>query len=341
MSVNLISRFLRGVGAFGLASLASVAACSSAAAAAAIVDANGFENPPFIAGTLEGQNGWRNSVIGSNASTATIQGAIKLSGNQALQVDRAANSDERWGLPVSGYPSNRFVDIEWDMRVAEATTLELFGPFFGVEAYDDNGVFGLIGSLGVDATTGDVLYQIEDSGVLTETGQRITFNTWNNFVLRLDFASNSYTAFFNGTPVATTGFVDRGIGGNDLDELSDASISAIAASFDVGSQALTGRAYFDNFAVYDIDAADFNFDLVVDDADYGIWETSFGVDDGGDANADGRTDGLDLMIWQREYGAGIGASVAAAAISGAPVPEPHALALCGLGGLAALGRRKR
>lgn len=341
MSKTLRSLLARSLAAVGGASILWGWSAGAAQATADIVNANGFENPPFVVGALEGQNGWRNSVIGSNASTATIQTAVKLAGNQALQVDRAANSDERWGLPVSGYPTGRYVRIEWDMRVAKATDLPLFGPFFGVEAYDDNGVFGLLGSLGVDASTGDVLYQTQDTGVLTETGATVGVNQWNNFRIQLDFFSNAYTVFLNGSPLASTGFVDRGASGTDLDELSDASIAAIAASIDAQSQALAGRAYFDNFSVYDVDAGDFNADLTVNGADFALWQSSFGVSNAADANGNGRTEGLDLMRWMQQFGSTGGSAEPAAGISLAAVPEPHALALCGLAGAAALAQRRR
>ncbi|MCA9260286.1 MAG: hypothetical protein KDA61_13840, partial [Planctomycetales bacterium] len=44
-------------------------------------------------------------------------------------------------------------------------------------------------------------------------------------------------------------------------------------------------------------AADFNNDGQVDDADFALWEASFAADGGGDANGDGVTDGSDFLIW--------------------------------------------
>ena len=49
---------------------------------------------------------------------------------------------------MSGWPSQRYVCIDWDMRVQQ-TVSAAFGPFFGVEAYDDDAAsIGLLGSLG-------------------------------------------------------------------------------------------------------------------------------------------------------------------------------------------------
>jgi hypothetical protein len=219
-----------------------------------IVDGKGFEAPDYSTlfsgtGELEGQQGWIRTS-GPALSTAFVQTAIVHSGSQAVQVNRAANSDDRWAVPVTGYPSQPTVLISWDMRV-EGPEGGAFGPFFGVEAYDDSGGFGLLGSLGVDATTADVLYQSQDTGFLTETGTTVNFGAWNHFDIKLDYSVDEYTVYMNGTPLATTGFVDRSLG---LDDFTDANIAAISAAGDSASQALTGTAYFDNFLVMHVEA---------------------------------------------------------------------------------------
>src|SRR5690606_26985545 len=38
-------------------------------------------------------------------------------------------------------------------------------------------------------------------------------------------------------------------------------------------------------------------------SDLPIWQASYGVDNGGDANGDGDTDGRDFLAWQRTFGA--------------------------------------
>ncbi len=237
--------------AIGLAA-AIVFLTGAVAKADVIVDGKGFEAPDYSTtfdgtGRLEGQQGWERAS-GPALGTAVVQTAVVLSGDQAVRVDRAANSDDRWAVPMTGYPTKPIVLIEWDMRV-EGPEAGPYGPFFGVEAVDDSGGFGLLGSLGVDATTADVLYQAQDTGFLTETGTTVVFGAWNHFQIRLDYQVDEYTVFLNGTPLATTGFVDRGLG---LDDFTDANISAIAAAGDPGSQALTGTAYFDNFVVQQV-----------------------------------------------------------------------------------------
>jgi hypothetical protein len=215
-----------------------------------VVDGKGFEAPDYSTtflgtGQLEGQSSWVRTS-GPALGTAVVQTAVVLSGDQAVQVDRAANSDDRWAVPVVGLPSLPVVSIDWDMRVEDARGGTAFGPFFGVAAYDGSGASGLLGSMGINATTGEVLYQAADTGFLTVAPATVNFGEWNHFQIELDYSVDEYTIFLNGTPLSTTGFVDRGAG---LDDFSDADISAMAAAADSASQALTGTAYYDNFIV--------------------------------------------------------------------------------------------
>jgi hypothetical protein len=137
------------------------------------------------------------------------------------------------------------------MRV-EGTTggpANTFGPFFGMEAYDDDAAqIGLLGSLGVDATTGEVLYQQQDTGFLTPTGATVTFGTWHDFDVELDYALHRYRFFMDGNLLGMEGFVDQNNVPGGLNEFTDANISALGAG-PGASQALTGAADFDNFVV--------------------------------------------------------------------------------------------
>jgi hypothetical protein len=234
---------------------------SSATAASVIVDSHGFESPFFTTsfngtGQLEGQtpatfNGTWLRTKGPGLSTATVQTAFVDSGSQAVRVNKFANSDDRWGVPVDGYPSQRYVCIEWSMRV-EGTTggpANTFGPFFGMEAYDDDAAqIGLLGSLGVDATTGEVLYQQQNTGFLTPTGATVTFGTWHDFDVELDYALHRYRFFMDGNLLGMEGFVDQNNVPGGLNEFTDANISALGAG-PGASQGLTGAADFDNFVV--------------------------------------------------------------------------------------------
>lgn len=238
-------------------------ATSELARSQVIIDGEGFEPPAYSLGQLEGQfaqlpaDGTQQRWVASigTTSTANVQNSIAL-GQQAVRVDRAPNElpgGGRFGVPVIGWPSKRYVCIVWDMWVEEATgPTGTFGPFFGVEAYDDDGVGnsnGLMGSLGVDATTGDVLYQAAGTGFLTESGSTVNFGEWNRFHIDLDYQTHEYTLILNGVSLLTEPFVD----GAGLDQFTDAPIATFAAAGDSASQALGGTAYFDNYHVFQLD----------------------------------------------------------------------------------------
>lgn len=78
---------------------------------------------------------------------------------------------------------------------------------------------------------------------------------------------------------------------------------------------------------------DFDSDDEVDGVDLGIWSGNYGTGTSvatGDADSDGDADGNDFLVWQQN-------------LTGAPatvIPEPAALVLFSIGGLAALVRRR-
>ncbi len=297
-----------------------------------LVDSLGFESPDYSVGSLQGQNGWVTS--GGGGGTAVVQTDVKLTGDQAVQVDRGTGSDDRWAVPVTPFTPQRFLDIRWDMRVEQTTGGGGFGPFFGVDVYDDNGIFGVLGSLGVDATTGDVLYQLQDTGQLVEAGATVSLGDWLPYHIRLDFLANEYSIIVAGSLLATTGFVDRGTtGGNDLDEFTDADIAAFAA---VG-ETTPGTAYFDNFIVQEVLAGDYNGNGIVDAADYTVWRDNVGQPVAAFSSADGTGDGeigaADYDLWKANFGTFLSGSGSALGAGSSPtpvtssVPEPSSLVL--------------
>jgi hypothetical protein len=307
-------------------------------AAGPIVDTGGFES--FTLGPLGGQQGWL--TAGAGGSSATVQSATVLSGSKAVTVQRAANSDRRWAKPVTGFPTQRFVVIDWDMRVAFSGASNTFGPFFGVEAYDGSVASaqtppGVLGSLGVDATTGDVLYQAAGTGALTETGVVATFDTWNHFRIVLDFSTDMYHAFVNGTKVAAPSFVDASF---NLNQFTDADIATFAAAGDAVANALTGTAHFDNFTVWHGVIGDFDVDGDVDGNDLTTWKSAYGTSALGDADGDNDSDGADFLLWQRQRGRNVLGPVGSPGVASsvAAVPEPACVALALM---AAMGLWKR
>ena len=243
-----------------------------------IVNAFGFEAPfstSFVGtGQLEGQvnpQGFGQPVSpgqwlrtqGSSANTAVVQSTVFApgGGNQAVKVDRTGNADTRWAVPANsqGYPdypnpappepAQPFICISWDMRV-EQTVSAAFGPYFAVEAYDDDAnPVSTLGSFGVDASTRDVLFQAANTGFLTETGVKVNYGAWNKFAMELNYATHTYKFLLNGVVLGTQGFVDQLSVVGGLNEFSDADITTVAAAGDPISLALAGTAYYDNFVV--------------------------------------------------------------------------------------------
>ena len=149
-------------------------AATRQAAATPIYDSGGYEAPRFTSGELSGQDVIQGPWAKDDGTgVATIQSAVVNGGTQAVQLQRpaSANGDTRYGVLklVSPLPPNQIIQVSWDMRVNQTQVGGVqFGPFFGVEGYDAFGAIKLIGSLGVDASTGDVLYQSPD-GSFAET----------------------------------------------------------------------------------------------------------------------------------------------------------------------------
>jgi hypothetical protein len=359
---------------FALACLLIVACAGRRAAAVAgassPLDTQGFEF--YSAGSLTpvptpgtptiGQQGWvgiDQNAGTLNTATAMIQSDIVKSGTQALEINRAANVDNRWTvlfgtspypstlaltLPTNQYvlPSSRFMLIDWDMRVEDSGgsgSNGQVGPFFGVEAYDGISVtnrIATLGSLGVDASTGQVFYQLAGTGNFAEAGPLVSFGQWNHFSILLDYTLDKYSVFLNGSLLKSTTFVDNTLVTGGLTKFTDADISAIGMSSATAARAMPGTAYFDNFRVLDGIPADFDNDGDIDGTDLGSWRTAYGLTSVGNADGDGDSDGNDFLLWQRHLGKDF---VPATPVS-APVPEPTAGMLAVAAGIALLARRR-
>ena len=232
-----------------------------------VIGSDGFEAPLVTTtfagdGGLEGQpaliNGgvdlapWQ-ATIGIT-STVVVQDSIVNTGSQAVRFDRAANSADRVGVIVADPVSavGDIVTAEWRMYIPTPTPIPpavAFGPVFGFEMVDDSsGPPRTLGFLGVDQATREVLFQAEDTGFFTPptTGDLVSYDTWNDFKIELDFSVDEYTFYLNGVELGDTGFVDRGFG---LDVFTDGSITGLPGAGDATSLGLTGTAYFDDVVV--------------------------------------------------------------------------------------------
>ena len=315
----------------------------------------GFESPGYTSGlVLQNQSGWLwdgTSQGQAGHSSALVQNAIAKTGSQSVLVSKLPGSDRHWAMPKTGLPTQRFVTIDWDMRVAEAPASDRYGPFFGVDSKDRTSGFPrVLGTLGVEASTGLVFYQESQTGFFNPADMTVPFDQWNHFRIVLDFITDSYRGFVNGVNVVTTGFVDDTIQ-TELNTFSDADITAVATGADGISQGLTSTAYFDNFVIRDGLSGDYDLDGDVDNADYSRWREAFGqpVSVAGnlaDGNGNGVVDAADYVVWRNNLGASLFTGTTpglGSALSGAVVPEPAsvALALLGLSGAVCLGTLRR
>ena len=192
----------------------------------------------------------------------------------------------------------------------------------------------VLGTLGVDSSTGEVLYQQSQPAVFAPTSAVVAFDQWNHFRLVLDFATDSYMGFVNGVNVVASHFVhDAGV--LELDTFSDADIMAVAAEADSVSQGLTSTAVYDNFLVRDGLVGDYDLDGDVDNGDYSRWRMTFNQTvavpgNNADGNKNGVVDAADYVVWRENLGAslfsnGLGSGLAMRRCAGALYIRPRSV----------------
>ncbi|HSV14114.1 MAG TPA: PEP-CTERM sorting domain-containing protein [Tepidisphaeraceae bacterium] len=235
--------------------------------AAVIYDSNGFDNvtrfnpayvapgEPSVVGNLRDQDPAVNQWLYSGPNTATsttgtarVINTTSLSPSQSVQVDRIS-ADNRWAAPnvaITPAGSLNVVDISWDMNVLPTTTdSSKFGPFFGIEAYGGTGV--RLGAVGVDATTGELLYESPTFNVVDfnpSTGFGFQPGAgWHHYQMEFNYGSDTYNAWVDGVQkLSGQAFL------NASTQFTDADISALQAA-PTGFDNATGTAYFDNYVV--------------------------------------------------------------------------------------------
>ncbi|MFT3787638.1 MAG: hypothetical protein QM770_15970 [Tepidisphaeraceae bacterium] len=224
--------------------------------ATTLFDSQGFETPNYTTGSLVGQypadaNFTDEWVISAGTPGANVQTSVVKTGSQAVQVDRTTTTDQRYFWNQTPQTAARYVFIDWDMRYALATAVSAnnTGPFFGIESYSATaagpGVYTphQQGALGVDTFTGKVLFLDPSFGAMNVgAGPALTPNTWNHFQIVVDYLTQTYNGYVNGTPAASN------VAWNDATPATlwgDADLSHAATDF--GTQ--LGAGYFDNLLV--------------------------------------------------------------------------------------------
>jgi hypothetical protein len=265
LRISMVTRRFRWTAACA-AALALTFVTGRSGSASVILDTNGFEAPAFdttfdaggtgYAGQLEGQpiappeETWQQA--GTTTSRATVRAGVGVGGTQAVEVTRIPDSGDIfgangwWGVPTTGLPASPtdILTVSWDMNVlfSGGAPGQEFGPFFGVQAYADPlGGNTVLGALGVDATTGDVLVQ-DAGGVFVEAGLVLSSGVYNSFSLVLDYGAQQYSVLVNNILLLDgLDFVD-----GPLTAFSDASITTQNIDFTADPR---GAALFDNFVI--------------------------------------------------------------------------------------------
>ncbi|QDU54823.1 PEP-CTERM sorting domain-containing protein [Aeoliella mucimassa] len=297
-----------------------------------LLNTNGFESYDLgqLKNQLEGPTLWLSA--GNGGGSAEVANSIGVDSTKAVRIERQADSYDWWSVPFtgSGLPNARFVMIDWDMKVLPTNANQgVYGPFFGVEVYDE-GIYpnfpGLLATFGVDATTRDVVYQ--DAISFVETGYTVD-DAWHHFQLQLDYQTNTYDISVNQLRLneSPIGFID-----GPSTSFGDADIAAYEAATDLPSLEQPGTAYIDNFRIRESNLlpGDFNADGSVDLADYTVWRDHLGAaDELAIANAgDGLlgVDTNDYLLWKSNFGT----TLTAGSLHSVTVPEPSAICLLGL-----------
>ena len=228
-------------------------AATAAARGATVYDAAGFEPTRFATGNLTNQDGgtWIESGAAAGGSASVTTGAA-LNGSQGIQVTRiasAANGGDKRYWPntpaLTPTAASPVVTVAWDMNVAaNASPSVTTGPFFGIESYTP--AAALIAAAGVDATTGEVLFEDPANGGAfnnTTADDTVTLNAWHHYVLAMDFTAGSATVTVDGAlKQSIPSFLSAG-----ATQFSDADLSALATAAEPANQ--TGLARFDNYSV--------------------------------------------------------------------------------------------
>jgi len=147
-----------------------------------VVYASGFEQPTFVTGPINGQDGWSGS--------GDIQSAVVQSGNQALAVDARVDIFNGATQTVS-YPAvGNTIVAEVDFRQSGSEN-----PQSGLALFGNTGFLAQLDGVGGFFALGN-----SDSAAF---GGSIAQDTWYHLAIVLDFQTDIMTGYVDGTSFAT------------------------------------------------------------------------------------------------------------------------------------------
>jgi autotransporter-associated beta strand protein len=207
--------------------------------------------PWFFSGTTNNPTLAATATVVNSATGGTITGGPVFSGTQAVRVDHyveggPANNfagDNRWEplVSITPSPATNVVKVTWAMNVA-VTHGSGNGPLFGVEGQGNNAGGRIqLGTAGVDATTGEFLY--ETAGPSPWSIHEPVAAGWHQYELDFNLQSGTYTALLDGSIEANA---IPFIGGGSVTSFTDADITTLTYAAPGNP---TGTAYFDNYTV--------------------------------------------------------------------------------------------
>lgn len=219
---------------------------AAAAQAGVIYDSQGFEQPLFNLGNIDGQNGWAADPAGHTQHTVTgAVGPTAPLGNQMLQITQATAT--RWSFKdISSAVAARTLGEDWiwcqfDINAPAANTST---AFFGVSAYNSSGA--QLAGARVRASDGALIVTLDPDGAGPNAFGNYTLGTpplavtrgqWINLGVAVNVVTGQ-AAITSGGNLVFLGTANAGFATlSDFDPMSGASTT------------LTQSVYIDNFII--------------------------------------------------------------------------------------------
>ncbi len=242
-----LKEWIRHVSAPVVAALSAAALIVSSAQAVTTLYETGYEPPTYTLGALApdsgfGQDNWL--LVSGNAGASNVQTVIVNTGEQAVEVDAGAVTGLQQVQSRILFPSYDSVgNPEQVVKISQAMYLESGGatnqiwvPLAGV---GPGGFTGFIGQVLWFESSG--VARLHDGSSLTGS-VAVSFDEWHVFDLYLDYATQTQTAYVDGTLIGSIGFA------NAVTEFSSASFGLNNAGGGGGGNS----AFFDDLSVTSI-----------------------------------------------------------------------------------------